>query len=117
MESKLYQTGALFRIGTSALPETCIILQRRIVLSINRRQVRTSNPIVRESRRSTRVSLKVLIKAYGIEAPVTCEGETIVVNLHGALISTAIGLSAGMMIDIHVYLTDKRAIAKVAYVD
>lgn len=71
----------------------------------------------RKFRRSTRVLLKVLVKAYGVDPPVTCEGETMVVNLHGALISTAIGLNLGMMIDIHVYLTGKHAIAKVAYVD
>jgi hypothetical protein len=47
----------------------------------------------------------------------TCEGETIIVNLHGALIATAIGLSSGMRISIHVYLTDKRAAARVVYID
>jgi hypothetical protein len=46
-----------------------------------------------------------------------CDGETITVNLHGALIATAIGLSRGMRISIHVYLTDKRAAARVVYVD
>ncbi len=71
----------------------------------------------RRFRRSTRVPLKVSIKAYGVDAPVTCEGETIVVNLHGALISTATELKMGMMLDVHVHLTGKRAIAKVVYVD
>jgi len=33
------------------------------------------------------------------------------------LIETAIGLSSGMRISIHVYLTDKRAAARVVYVD
>ena len=47
----------------------------------------------------------------------TCDGETIVINLHGALIATAIGLSTGMKISIHVYVTDKRAAARVVYVD
>ena len=47
----------------------------------------------------------------------TCEGETIIVNLHGALIATAIGLSVGMRVSIHVYLTNKRAAARVVYVD
>ncbi len=47
----------------------------------------------------------------------TCEGETIVVNLHGALISTVIELQLGMILDIHVHLTSKHALAKVAYVD
>jgi hypothetical protein len=60
-----------------------------------------------ESRRSTRVPLKVLITIEGGAESRTCEGETIVVNLHGALIATAIGLSSGMGISIHVYLTDK----------
>ena len=70
-----------------------------------------------ESRRSTRVPLKVVITVEGGAESLTCEGETIVVNLHGALIATAIGLSSGMRISIHVYLTDKRAAARVVYVD
>jgi hypothetical protein len=44
------------------------------------------------------------------------EGETIVVNLHGALIATAIGLRTGRGISIHVYLTDKCAGAGVVYI-
>ena len=48
---------------------------------------------------------------------VTCEGETFVVNLHGALILTTIALRVGMKIGIHVLLTGKRAIADVVYVD
>jgi hypothetical protein len=71
----------------------------------------------RESRRSTRVPLKIDIKVEGGSERLTCDGETIVVNLHGALIATAIGLSIGMKISIHVYLTDKRAAARVVYVD
>ena len=71
----------------------------------------------RESRRSSRVPLKVVIKAQGIAEPLTCEGETIIVNLHGALISTAVALKVGMEIEIHVYLTGKRANAEVVYVD
>ena len=47
----------------------------------------------------------------------TCHGETIVVSLHGALIATAVELSRGMKISIHVYVTDKRAAARVVYVD
>ena len=70
-----------------------------------------------ESRRSTRVPLKVLIKAQGITEPRLCEGETIIVNLHGALISTSVALSAGMKIEIDVYLTGKHANAEVVYVD
>jgi len=77
----------------------------------------TSNPVDRESRRSTRVRLKVRIEVLGVSEPLTCEGETLVVNLHGALILTAVALRVGMKIGIHVLLTDKRAIADVVYVD
>ena len=71
----------------------------------------------RERRRSTRVRLKVAIEAQGIADPLNCEGETAVVNLHGAFISTAIALRVGMTIDIHVVVTGKRARATVIYVD
>jgi hypothetical protein len=74
-------------------------------------------PIVRESRRSTRVRLKVMIETKGVSEPLACEGETQVINLHGALISTAVALRVGMEIEIRVILTDKRASAKVIYVD
>ena len=70
-----------------------------------------------ESRRSTRLRLKVRIEAKGLTEPLTCEGETIVVNHHGALISTAVTLRVGMRIEIHVIPTDKRALAQVVYVD
>ncbi|HXY08718.1 MAG TPA: hypothetical protein VEI52_12835 [Terriglobales bacterium] len=49
--------------------------------------------------------------------PLTCEGETVVVNLHGALILTAVALRVSMKISIHVLLTDNRAAAEVVYVD
>jgi len=52
-----------------------------------------------------------------IEGGAECEGVTIVVNLHGALIATAIGISVGAKIAIHVHLTDKRSAAQVVYVD
>lgn len=71
----------------------------------------------RESRRSSRVPLKVAIAVEGDTESLTCEGETVVVNLHGALLSTTTGLRVGMRISVHVYLTDKRAKARVAYVD
>jgi hypothetical protein len=74
-------------------------------------------PVVHEARRSTRVPLKVVIETQGLTERLTCEGETIIVNLHGALIATAVVLSVGMKIKIHVYLTGKLAIAKVVYVD
>lgn len=73
--------------------------------------------MVHPSRRSSRVPLKVVIKAQGIAEPLICEGETIIVNIHGALISTSVVLSVGMKIEIHVYLTGKHATAEVVYVD
>src|SRR5947208_768268 len=70
-----------------------------------------------ESRRSTRVRLKVEIEAHGLTEPLTCEGETFVVNLQGALILTDVALRVGTKILIHVCFTDKRATAEVVYVD
>jgi hypothetical protein len=61
--------------------------------------------------------MRVVILARGISEPVTCEGDTIVVNRHGALISTTAQLRVGMKIEILVRLTNKRAIADVVYVD
>ena len=75
----------------------------------------SSKPKV-ESRRSTRVPLKVVIRER-ITNRLICDGETIIVNLHGALISTPMALSKGMRIQIQVFLTDKRAQAEVVYVD
>lgn len=71
---------------------------------------------VAESRRSTRVPLKVVIAAQGNEQ-LTCDGETIIVNRHGALISCTAPLRVEMKIEIYVLVTDKRALAKVVYVD
>jgi len=70
-----------------------------------------------ENRRSTRVRMKVHIAAQPATEPFACEGDTIVVNLHGALISTAIVLRVSMGIEIHVIQTDKHARAQVVYVD
>jgi hypothetical protein len=77
----------------------------------------SSKPMLRQSRRSTRVSLKVTIEIDGLAAPLRTEGETIIVNLHGALISTATALDVGVRISVHVYLTDKRATAHVVYIE
>lgn len=71
----------------------------------------------RESRRSTRVPLRVVISVEGGREDLTCEGETIVVNLHGALLTTAIPLVQGLKISVQVFLTGKRSGARVAYVD
>ena len=72
---------------------------------------------LQEERRSTRVALKVVIAAHGVNEPLKCDGETIVVNRHGALICTSVPLRVEMKIEIHVILTDKRAPAKVVYID
>jgi hypothetical protein len=61
--------------------------------------------------------MKVQIAAQALSEPLTCEGETIVVNLHGGLISTAVPLRVGMKIEIHVILTGKRALGEVVYID
>ena len=47
--------------------------------------------------------------AQSLTEPLTCDGETIVVNRHGALISSSVHLRVGMMIEIHVIMTDKSA--------
>src|ERR1700757_3578396 len=74
-------------------------------------------PVAGESRRSTRVPLKIIIVAQSLSEPLTCDGETIIVNRHGALISSTVPLPVGMKVEIHVILTDKRAPAEVVYVD
>ena len=72
---------------------------------------------VGKTRRSTRVVLKLSIAARGIREPLTCDGETIVVNRHGALIFCTAPLRIVMEIEIHVIITDKRAKAQVVYID
>lgn len=78
---------------------------------------RTSEPVAHEYRRSTRVRLQILIQVQGVTKPLACQGETIVVNLHGALISTAVALGLGMKLSIRVQITDRVAAAEVVYVD
>jgi hypothetical protein len=75
----------------------------------------SSEPISRRSRRSTRVPLKILIEVQ--DCAESLPGETITVNLHGALISTSAQLNIRMTISVYVYLTDKRAKAQVVYID
>lgn len=70
-----------------------------------------------DSRRSTRVPLKVAIEVIGGDTQLHGDGETIVVNIHGGLIATTIGLTVGMKISIQVLLTNKRANARVVGVD
>jgi len=47
----------------------------------------------------------------------TCDGETITVNRHGALISLSVPLRTEMKIRLQVVLTGMRADAKVIHVD
>jgi hypothetical protein len=63
------------------------------------------------------VPLKVVLSARGLSERLTCDGETIVVNRHGALISSTVPLRIGLKIEIHVVITDKRANAEVVYFD
>ena len=76
----------------------------------------SSTNVAHEARRSTRVPLKVVIEANGVTEPLTCDGETIVVNRHGALISTGVPLRVGMKIQIQVIPTSTRAAAEVVNV-
>jgi hypothetical protein len=75
------------------------------------------SPGFRKFRRSTRVPLRVVIETRASTERLSCEAETIVVNLHGALISTPVALSLGIPIEIRVFLTGKHALGKVVYVD
>ena len=61
--------------------------------------------------------MKIVIEVQGVTEPLACEGETFVVNLHGALIMSAVALRVGMKVSIHVYMTDRDALAEVVYVD
>jgi hypothetical protein len=70
-----------------------------------------------EQRRSTRIRLKLLIEAKGVAEALSCEGETMVVNRHGALISTTIALRVGMRVGIYVISTGKHGAAHVVYID
>jgi hypothetical protein len=70
-----------------------------------------------ESRRSTRVPLNIVISAKGLGQPLTCDGETIVVNRHGALVFCTVPLRMGLKIEVHVIKTDNSAAAEVVYVD
>ena len=88
----------------------------RIMIPASSRR-RMSTRVVGESRRSTRVSLQILIALLSLDEPLTCEAETITVNRHGAFISSSVPLRIEMKIGVHVILTNKRAKAKVVYVD
>jgi hypothetical protein len=69
----------------------------------------------RNLRRSTRVPIRVRIdvQATGF----SCDGETVTVNLHGALLKTLDRLELGARITLHVQLTGKSADARVVFAD
>jgi hypothetical protein len=68
-------------------------------------------------RRSTRVVLKIVILVEGVTEPLMCDGVTLVVNRHGALISAGVPLRHELKIKIQVVLTGMRANAKVVHID
>ena len=76
-----------------------------------------STRIVGEFRRSIRVPLKIVISVQGLSEPLSCEGETITVNRHGALIASGVPLRIDVRIEILVIRTHQRASARVVYVD
>jgi hypothetical protein len=77
----------------------------------------TDSRVRGESRRSTRVALKIVILVQALSDPLICDGETIVINRHGALICSSVPLRIEMKIRIQVVLTGMRADAKVIHVD
>ena len=66
-------------------------------------------------RRSTRVPIRVSIDVHGRGS--ACEGETVIVNMHGALIKTIEPLTIGEDVTVHVFLTGKAAAATVVFED
>ncbi|HVH86114.1 MAG TPA: PilZ domain-containing protein [Terriglobales bacterium] len=64
-------------------------------------------------RRSTRVPIRVRIEVQA--TGLSCDGETIVVNMHGALVKTSDPLELGARISVHVQLTGKSADARVVF--
>jgi len=61
--------------------------------------------------------LQILINVLGLGEPLVGDGETIIVNRHGALIISTVPLRVGMRIAVLVVSTSKRGDAKVVYVD
>src|SRR5207248_11209250 len=91
----------------------CGAKEKRPVYAPTRPMTHTIPQRHNESRRSTRVPIRVQIevRATGL----TCDGETILVNLHGALVKTLAPLELGARITIHVHLTTKSADARVVF--
>lgn len=66
-------------------------------------------------RRSTRVPIRVRMDIHGRGS--SCDGETVIVNLHGALVKTSEPLTIGDHITLHVSLTGKSVPATVVFAD
>jgi hypothetical protein len=73
----------------------------------------TGSELRKDLRRSTRVPIRVRIdvQATGL----SCDGETIVVNMHGALVRTSDQLELGDRIVLHVPLTGKSASGRIVF--
>lgn len=67
----------------------------------------------RRSRRSTRINYDVIVELKGERFAYA--GETSVVNLHGALISTTAPLELGTQVTIHVHQTGKAAPGRIVF--
>lgn len=76
-----------------------------------------STRIAGKFRRSTRVPLRIVISIQGQSESISCDGETITVNRHGALIFSSIPLHIEVKMEILVVRTSQRANARVVYVD
>ncbi len=69
----------------------------------------------KDLRRSTRVPIQVRIQVHA--TGLVCDAETIVVNLHGALLRTTDHLEIGDHITLQVSLTGKSAAGRVVFAD
>jgi hypothetical protein len=110
------------RVIMFLLAKECILLTRikQMLPFCGRRKdmwLMAPEPVARDLQRYTPVRIKIQIDVQGVANPLTCDGETITINRHGALISAPLVLHVGMRVQIHVILTDKRALARVVYVD
>ena len=68
---------------------------------------------LRRSRRSSRVNCDILVELQ--DERLAYAGETVVVNLHGALIKTSAPLELGNLVTIHVHRTGKAASGRVVF--
>ena len=114
IDTQLEFIGSFSRIASFPLKSAIEQAIQRVYEDLKRE---CEQPIARKQRRSTRVPLRVEIEAQGIGDSVKCKGETVVVNCHGALISTVATLQVRMRIEVGVMLTKRRALVDVVHVD